>query len=143
MKKTIYILAVLFIAIVFSGCRKVDTAQVRSYADDIAENILSASSSMDYEKYINFFDPSFRYTLTEAKVASALSMIESRIGTYQPNSRVFYKAIAQSKDGKKYTTLLYKARFTGESEDVLVTIILSDEDHKVQTFLLNSPKLIK
>lgn len=144
--KKIYILILLTGILMLSllvGCgNKVDSNVVKAYSDSIAESLLVSLGNGDYTTHTKYFDKSLQPLLTKDKVEESEKAIKNKIGVYVPKSAVFQKAVAQSKDGKKYTTVIYKAKFTDEPKDVLVTITYGDEDtHPVFTFLLNSPKL--
>lgn len=133
----------ILMIIMLTGCgSKVDTKSVRGYSDNITETLLIAGNDEDYTTYLRYFDKSLQTLITKNKFQDSMKIIKGKIGNYVPKSAAFQKAVNQSKDGKKYTTVIYKAKFTDEPKDVLVTIVYGEGDnHPVVTFILNSPKL--
>lgn len=144
-KKVSLLVVIAMLFGLFVGCgEKVDNDAVKRYSDKIVEENLVAFKNEGIKKYIESFDPKFKELLTEDKVKESMKLINSKIGIYTDGSLKFQKAIKQSKDGKKYITAIYSAKFSDEPKDVVVTAVFEDdENHKLQTFLLNSPKLRK
>jgi hypothetical protein len=139
---TVTILSIVMITML-SGCgSKVDVNEVRKYSDNITETLLVAGNNEDYETYLSCFDKNLQALITKDKFGESMKLIKGKIGNYVPKSASFQKAVNQSKDGKKYTTVIYLGKFTDEPNDVLITIVYGEENnHPVTTFLLNSPKL--
>ena len=77
--------------------------------------------------------------LPEKECLSMANQIEGTIGTYEPGS----KKLNQTTKKSGYIVIVYNARFTGEPEDVAVTISLQKTDNKIEIAgsWFNSPKL--
>lgn len=144
-KKLSLLVVIAMLIGLFVGCgEKVDSNEIKKYSDKIVEDNLIAFKNEDIKRYMESFDPKLKELLTEDKVKESMKLINSKIGTYTEGSLKFQKAVKQSKDGKKYITVIYSAKFSDEPKDVVITAVFGDdENHKLQTFLLNSPKLRK
>ena len=130
------LLAVLFL----SGCLNqtpVDSDQVRSYADPITESILIATNEDNYTKYSEHFDATMKKALSESVFLETNAMIKAKIGTYV--SKEFWKVETKN----QYIRVYYKARFTQEPDNVIVTVVFQEleGDMKVSGLWFDSPKL--
>jgi hypothetical protein len=126
--------------VLLTGClsrNQVDIEQVRTYADPITENILVAMNEGNYANYSEHFDAPMKNALPEAVFQENNALIQSKIGTYL--SKEFWKA--ESKN--QYTIVYYKAKFTQEPDDVIVTVVFQEiaGETKVSGLWLDSPKL--
>ena len=107
------------------------------YANDIAENILTAINDDNYDQYSEFFTAEMKDKMPEKVVREINSVIKLEIGTYE--SKESWKT---ENDGL-YTSVFYKARFTNEPEDVIVKVVFQKIESKVYVagLWLDSPKL--
>ncbi len=143
LRKIGLLLLCVMMAISITACgSKMDSKEVSKYADDITENMLLAYNEDNYEQYIANADSQFKVVVTEDKMKEGNGMVRGKIGDYVPGSKVFKDAVKTSQKDQKFIAVRYNAKFTGESEDVLVTMIFDDnESHQVGGIFFNSPKL--
>jgi len=115
----------------------VDEAEVRAYADLIAENLLNALKEGDYGNFIKDMGDVMRQALDEEAFTQLKGTLDSKIGEYVSAS---YGA-AEMKDN--LITVTYKARFTGETSDVVVRIVFQETGgvQKITGPWFDSPKL--
>ena len=111
--------------------------EVREYADPAAEEILSALSDGDYEKYTQRFDRTMTAAVTEDVFNQTVDLIKAKIGDYV--SKEFWKVEEQGLN----TIAYYKAEFTEEPAGVEVRVVFqkSKEEMKVSGLWFDSPKL--
>lgn len=135
-------MALLIMAVItaMSACAsqpQVDVSQVRSYADPITENILTATNTDDYAKYSEHFDGIMKSALPEAVFRQQNAIIKTKIGEY--TAKEFWKIETQN----QYTVVYYKARFTWESGDVIVQVAFREVSGQnlVSGLWLDSPNL--
>ena len=142
-KKMGLLLLCLMMTCSLAACgNKVDSKVVRQYADGMTENMLLAYNEDNYEQYIADVNSQFKAAVTEDKMKEGNEMIRGKIGDYVPGSKKFKDAVKTSQKEQKYLVVRYNAKFTDESEDVLVTMIFDDnEAHEVGGIFFNSPKL--
>lgn len=139
------LLLCILMACFLTACgSKMDSKEVSQFADDKAEKMLLAYNEDNYEKYVANTDSQFKTVVSEEKMKEANGMVREKIGTYVPGSKVFKDAAKTSEKDKKYVAVRYNAKFTGESENVVVTMIFDDnESHQIGGIFFNSPKLRK
>jgi len=135
----ILIVAGIAVILACTSQPRVDVNQVRSYADPIAENILTAINTDDYAKYSENFDDVMKTAMPEALFQQTNAAIKDKIGEYI--SKEFWKIDTQN----QYTIVFYKARFTQETADVTVQIAFHEVSGKnlVSGLWFNSPNLRK
>jgi len=128
------------LVVLVSGCAKkpeIDVSEVRAYADPITENALLAMNENDYAKFSEHFDETMKKAMPEAVFNQAIPAIKAKIGDYV--SKDFWKV---EKKGA-YTIVYYKAKYTEEPADVIVTVSFQEIEGEmyISGLLLNSPKL--
>lgn len=138
----IWIVAALFFSLtMLSGCggEPVDAEKVRQYADPATENVLAALNGGSYESFSRDFDKAMKEALPEKTFKEFSTSTRTKIGDYL--SKEFYKAEKQ----KQYTVIYYRARFSKESDDVIVKTVFSENEgkHQVSGFFMDSPGLRK
>jgi hypothetical protein len=131
---TVAILAIL--ALVSSSC---SPGPEPDYAGAIAENILQAMNTGDYPRYSTNFDEAMKIAMPEAVFQQTNTVISGKIGTYVS------KQYAKTQVKGPYTTVYYKAKFTGETGDVTVKVVFQQIAGKpyVSGLWMDSPKLRK
>lgn len=137
-KRAFYLLLVIMLITFLAGCgQKLNSDEIRQYADASAENILTAMKVGDYTKYSKDFSDQMKSALPESTFKSQNSLIKNKIGDYV--SKEFTKVDTQD----KYVRAIYTTKFTNEPNNVMVTIVFLKDDasHKVQGLFLSSPKL--
>jgi len=107
------------------------------YAGSITEQILIAINENDYPKYSEHLDEAMKKAMPEAVFQETSALIKAKIGSYV--SKEFWKA----EDKGASTIVYYKAKFTGEPEDVIVTVVFQETAGRICVFGLwfDSPKL--
>ena len=142
-KKTIkffLFLICLFLILPAIGCSANQTDQ--EYIDFSArasEDYLIAINNRDFNSFSKNLNKDMKEALPEEKFLSFADQIEGIIGTYEPGS----KKLDRTTKDSGYIVIVYNARFTGEPEDVAVTISLQKTDNKIEIAgsWFNSPKL--
>lgn len=134
------ILIVLVMVIVTSAC--VQEAEPKSepeYAGSITEQILIAMDENDYPKYSEHFDGAMKKAMPEAVFQETSALIKTKIGSYI--SKEFWKA----EDKGVSTIVHYKAKFSGEPQDVIVQVVFQETAGRIYVSGLwfDSPKLRK
>ncbi len=142
-KKICLFLVSMLLLCSLAGCaQKVNSTEIKKYADDITEKMLLAQNDDNYANYIENTDSQFKGAVSEEKMKQADKMIRDKIGNYVPGSKQFKDAANSTQNNQKLVAVRYNAKFTNETEDVLVTMIFDDNDlHQVGGIFLNSPKL--
>lgn len=118
---------------------EVDISQVRSYADPMTENILSAMNDNNFIKYSENFDDAMQNALTEAIFQQQNSLIKAKIGDY--TAKEFWEIEIES----QFTIVYYKAKFTKEPADVTVKVVFQEiaKEMYVSGLWFDSPNLRK
>lgn len=126
-----------------SGCGKVMTESDVSYASPLLDNMLSGIKDKDYSEFSKDFGSEMKTAMTEEAFNTLVDTLNSKIGDYQ--SRTFGGATTQASNGKNYTVVVYKAKYTNETADVMITLTVGGEDggRTVDGFFMNSPNLRK
>jgi hypothetical protein len=120
-----------------SGGLKAD--EVKAYADPAAENILKSLEEGSYERFSKDFNSTMKQKINEQAFRDLASLLKTKVGSYI--SSEYMKAQMD----KGNTVVYYKAKYAGEPDDVLVTVVFSTVDGKrlVSGLWFNSPKLAK
>ncbi len=142
-KKISFLLSIIFLLSFFTSCgKKIDTEGLRSYSDGALESILMAANKDDYEKYSKDFSDKMKELLTEKNFKQQNKVIKEKIGDYV--SKEFVKATIKRDKGIDYIVAIYKAKYTDEPKEVMVSITFreNDENHKVEGLFMTSPKLV-
>ena len=141
--KTIKLFLLLIcLALIFPliGCsaNKVDQEYI-DFSARAAEDYLIAINNRDFDSFSRNLNKDMEEVLPEEEFLSFADQIEGIIGTYEPGS----KKLDQVKKDSGYIVIVYNARYTGETEDVAVTISLQKVDDKIEIAgsWFSSPKL--
>ncbi len=139
LKAAISLFLVLALVFAFGCAAKVDVSEVRSYADSMSENLLTAINGKNYEMFSRDFDSAMENAVSKSKFSTLLAQINGKIGAYIPNSKEFERAY---KSGK-FMNVVYKAKFTNETSSVTVRIVFDEVNgkHKISGLWFDSPKL--
>lgn len=134
MRIPILVIVLFIIAALAAGC---GSASEPDYANDIAENILTAINTDNYPQYSEFFTDEMKDKMPEAVVREINSVIKLEIGNYE--SKEYWK----TQNAGLYTTVFYRARFTNEPEDVIVKVVFQKINSKIYVagLWLDSPRL--
>lgn len=142
-KKMPLLLVSILLLCLLAGCGSVlSHSEVAKYADDVTEQMLLAYNDDSYENYIENTSNQFKEAVSEEKMKEGNAMVRGKIGTYVPDSKQFKDASKGKQDGQKFIAVRYKGKFTGEKDDVIITMIFEDnKTHKVSGIFFNSAKL--
>lgn len=142
MKKRIFMLvaAVLMAAGVLAGCGGMKESDV-AYANDMTENMLQGLSQNDYGVFSRDFSETLKGAIDETAFAAMADQITPVIGTYE--SKAFAQAADTKQNDVTYTMVVYKAKYSDEDADVLVTVTFGGEEGSkmIEGVFFNSPKL--
>lgn len=138
--KLLIILVILFTLVISTACLSNGiTEEIKSYANPITEDILEGLNDNDYNKFSNNMSDVMKEALPKDKFEKFSLDVKNLIGNYESME------IAKVQYIKEYIRVFYKAQFSDESKDVVVTIVFGDNNgpQKVEGFFMNSPKLRK
>lgn len=138
--KLLLILIIVFTLVINTACLSNGiTEEIKSYANPIAEDILRGLNDNDYNKFSNSMSDVMKEALPKDKFEKFSLDVKNLIGNYESMK------IAKVQKIKGYIRVFYKAKFSNESKDVVVTIVFGDDNgpQKVAGFFMNSPKLRK
>lgn len=134
------IIMMLGLIVSASACTEepgIDANQVRTYADLITEDTLIGMNENDYAKFSQHFDEAMKSAIPEANFVQLSATLKQIIGDYI--SKEFWTVEKQ----EGYTVVKYKAKYTIEPADVIVTV--SFHEIEGETYLaglwFDSPKL--
>jgi hypothetical protein len=97
---------------------------VRAFAGPVAENIFQAMNSGNYTAYTRDFDDRLKNNMSEDTFKTVNDKRIEVVGTYQSKT---YWQMTQKNDK---LTVVYRAKFTKEPADVLLTLIFKNIDGK-------------
>ncbi len=141
LKKFIFVLVgSIFIISLVSCSSKIDKSSIRKYSDSIMENILISMSDLNYDEFKKDFDTQMDELVPDkASFINLVMPIQNAVGTYEKDSLQF----VQAKKDKDITSIIYRAKFTKETEPVNISISFKDinSKHKVCNLYFSSPKI--
>ncbi len=129
---------ILMVAAVACGA-KVDE-EVISFTDGAAENILIALNDQDYESFKLDMDDVMQETTTEQEFTRLSAYLKNTIGEYRQGSKEYSSSTIQG----DVNVVIYTADYTEETENVIVTIVVSASDegiYKIAGIWFDSPSL--
>jgi hypothetical protein len=125
-------IACLGLIFVFAGCapqqpksEKIDTSQVKDFADDAAERMLTAINEKDYVKFSVDFDKQMKDAMTEQKFNEMLGQIQTQFGDYES------KELSGADKTQGYTRAFYSTKFSKSDKKATVTVVFSSSDGKM------------
>ncbi len=138
--KLLLFLICLLVIVPVIGCTASQIGQ--EYIDFSAratEDYLIAINNRDFSSFSKNLNKDMEEASPEEEFLTFVDQIEGLIGTYEPGS----KKLDQTKKDSGYIVITYNARYTGESEEVIVTISLQKTGDKIEIAgsWFNSPKL--
>jgi len=129
MKYLFLMLTVIFLtcapSFTFAGVIGETNEEVASIAEPILDNILEAFESNDYIKYSQNFDATLKESVSKKKFVEADRHFESFLGDYQ--SKEYLGFVVKG----KMSVVLWKARYSKSSDDVIIKLILSKRGDEV------------
>ncbi|QAT40897.1 DUF3887 domain-containing protein [Clostridium sp. JN-9] len=139
----IFALITIMAGVLLTGCGQKLTEADVSYGSEITDNVLEGIKDKNYNKFSRDFSDTMKNAITEQSFNSLTGNLNTKIGDYK--SKAFSGASKTKKDNKEYTVVVYKAKYTKETGDVLITITFSDNNGKnmVDGLYFKSPNLAK
>ncbi len=138
--KLLLFLICLLVIVPVIGCTasQVDQEYI-NFSARATEDYLIAINNRDFRSFSQNLNKDMKEALPEEEFLTFVDQIEGIIGTYEPGS----KKLDQTKKDSGYIVITYNARYTGESEEVIVTISLQKTGDKIEIAgsWFNSPKL--
>lgn len=138
-KLFLFIVCLVFILPVI-GCsaNQVDQEYI-DFSARASEDYLVAINNRDFNSFSQDLSKDMKEALPEEEFLIFADQIEGIIGIYEPGSKI----LDQTKKESGYILIAYNARYSGETEDVVVTISLQKTGDKIEISgsWFNSPKL--
>ena len=148
MKKGFLFKAVSFGLIVLmgmsaAGCAAKLSETDISYAGPMVDNLLAGIKDSNYTEFSKDFTDTMKGALNQDNFDALVTMLQTKIGDYQ--SRSFSGASATTQNNTNIMVVVYKAKYTKETGDVVITVSFSDNNgiKQIAGFYLNSPNLQK
>ncbi len=112
-----------------------------AHVSPMLDNIMGSIKEGNYEKFSSDFNAEMKNALGEVAFVNMKIMLDQKIGEYQ--TKKFTKAFQTSKNNRTFVTVIYGARFTKESSEVMITVSTENVDGitKVAGLFFNSPNL--
>ena len=144
MKKNVFamLLAICMLSVSLAGCgsKGITESDVR-YAGPMIDNVLAGIKDKNYAEFSRDFGDKVKDAITETSFNSLSDLLANKIGEYQ--SKNFGQAANTTQDNISYMVVVYKAKYTKESGDVLITMTFGDSNgvKKIEGLTFNSPNL--
>lgn len=138
---TLFIIAALLCTL-SAGCsnaKKLTESDV-GYAGPILDNILSGIKDRDYDKFSKDFSTTLKNAIPKSKFEALVDTLNSKIGDY--SSRTFSGASKTRSNNMDMDVVVYNAKFSKESGNVLITMSFSNSK-LVEGLYFNSANLAK
>ena len=138
--KLLLFLICLLVIVAVIGCTASQVDQeYNNFSARATEDYLIAINNRDFSSFSQNLNKDMKEALPEEEFLTFVDQIEGIIGTYEPGS----KKLDQTKKDSGYIVITYNARYTGEPEEVIVTISLQKTGDKIEIAgsWFNSPKL--
>jgi hypothetical protein len=127
--KSILFLICLVVIVPAIGCTasQVDQEYI-DFSGRAIEDYLIAINNRDFNSFSKNLNKDMEEVLPEEEFLSFADQIEGLIGTYEPGS----KRLDQTKKDSGYIVMTYNARYTGESDEVIIAISLQKTGDKIE-----------
>lgn len=93
--------------------------EVQAVAEPILDHLLAGFNEGNYQKYSRDFDATLKEAVPEPKFQAVRQDILKKLGKYQ--SKSYLGALKQG----PHSVALWKGRFSGSDNDVLIKLVLS------------------
>ncbi len=94
-------------------------AEVKAAAEPLLDNLLSGFNDGDYARYSRDFDATLKEAIPEKKFQDNRRALLQKLGKFQ--SRQYLGYLNQN----QYSVILWKGRFAGTPDDVLIRLVAS------------------
>jgi len=101
-------------------------AQIEKTADPILDNILKGMAEADFDAYVRDFGEAVRNVIDKDGFHKSLKATKALFGQYK--SRTYLGFFNK----RKMTVVLWKARFDGTDDDVIIKLVLSKNGDKIE-----------
>ena len=119
--------ALLLVAAVASAALVgTDEGRIKAVAEPILNNLLTGFNQGDYAQYSKDFDETLQKAIPEAKFQQVRADIIEKMGKFK--SKKYLGFLNQ----QKYTVVLWKGTFDGTQNDILIKLVLSKRQDKVE-----------
>jgi len=126
MKKTLKIICgLMIVTVMLAGLSACGGVPEPDYAEPITEELLQAMEAEDYAGYTGHFNEEMLQAVTEPVFMEVITTIKAAIGSYQ--SKEFWKTV----DEGAYKSVYYRAKFSQETENVIVRVVFQEIDSEV------------
>lgn len=144
MKKNVFIkvIAIALVAVIgasLAGCSGLKESDV-SYAGPAMDNVLAGIKDKDLNKFTKDMTDTHKSAYTQDVFDGFVRLLQDKIGDYE--SKVFAGAAPATEDNVTYTKVIYSAKYTKETGNVIITIVF-DAQQKVAGLFFSSPNLLK
>lgn len=137
-KFIIVIFALLLVLTALPGCGSSQPPTGPTGADEIAEGLIKAYDTNNYDAYLKYFNPAKDGAVDRLYFVQSSKLIIAGIGNYIPNSKV----IKETKASGNVTDVYYNARYSKQSDvEVIVALSITDNGTYANGIWFNSPKL--
>lgn len=100
--------------------------QVQAVATPILDNLLEGFNQGKYDQYARDFDDTLREAISQKKFQQVRSELLKKLGKYQDKQYLGFL------NQQRYTIVLWKGKFSGSKDDILIKLVLSKrKDHTV------------
>jgi len=99
--------------------------QVQAAAEPILDNLLAGFNKGDYAQYAKDFDDTLREAMSAQKFQQVRAQLLKKLGKHQ--EKKFFGFLNQ----ERYTVILWKGKFAGTSDDVLIKLVLSKRQDRI------------
>lgn len=99
--------------------------EVQAAVEPLLDNLLAGYNHGDYRIYTRDFDDTLKEAIPEGKFRQTRESLLKKLGTWQ--SRQYLGYLNQN----HYTVILWKGRFSGTADDVLIRLVASRRGERV------------
>lgn len=141
--KMLAVLAVLLLLLTLTAClpgkavKGEDRDAVLTYAEPIADHILSGIEDNDYELFAQDFNEEMKKGIDEASFQKLRELLSSKIGSYQS------REVSSVRDVDGTMLVIYTAVYANAKQVVIQLSVTGSEPHQVSGLYFNAPELNK
>jgi hypothetical protein len=93
--------------------------EVKAAVEPILDNLLAGYNDGDYARYSRDFDATLQEAIPERKFRETRAALLKKLGTFQNRQYLGYL------NQNQYSVILWKGRFSGTADDVLIRLVAS------------------
>lgn len=99
--------------------------QVQAVAEPILDSLLTGFNQGNYAQYARDFDDTLREAVSPEKFRQVRDQLLKKLGKYQEKKYLGFL------NQQRFTVTLWKGRFAGTSDDVLIKLVLSQRPDRL------------